>query len=316
MPLVTLKSELENSTNVTIGTAVRLNAHTSFAIGGPATFFAFADSTEALSRLIAGAKRLDLETLIIGGGTNLLVSDDGFDGLAIKMRLTDMDIDVATGVVRTQAGVPTARLVTKSVEQGLGGLAFAAGLPGTVGGALAGNAGCFGQCISDPLKEAQVVSPDGCIIRVKEKQWFDFNYRHSKLKENGHVITEATFALTPMSAADIQREASQNIALRKEKHPPQGAHTAGSYFKNLSPETPGGRRRAAGLLLDQVDAKGLRVGGAAVFERHANIIVNTGGATARDVLSLAKEMQRRVKERFGVLLEPEVRFVGRRPVGL
>ena len=315
MSVTDMKTILAASAGVPIDENIALSAHTSFGIGGPAALFAVAKDTEILARLLSTARNHAVEVLIVGGGTNLLVSDDGFDGLAIRLDLTRLEIDTASGRVTAEAGVPTAALVERTVDAGLRGLAFAAGLPGTVGGALAGNAGCFGQCLSDPLFAAVLVSRTGEIVHMTDKGWFDFRYRHSKLLRSGHVLTEATFCLDHGSRERLTAEAQKNISLRREKHPAPGLHTAGSYFKNLPPLTPGEHRRAAGMLLEQVGAKGLQVGGAAVFEKHANIIVNRGGATARDVLSLASEMQRRVKERFGVFLEPEVRFVGRKPEG-
>jgi UDP-N-acetylmuramate dehydrogenase len=150
---------------------------------------------------------------------------------------------------------------------------------------------------------------------MAEKRWFDFRYRHSKLHQTGHILTEATLRLTPGATSALLTEAQENIVLRREKHPAPGTYTAGSYFKNLPPLNPGDHRRAAGMLLDRVGAKGLRVGDAEVFEKHANIIVNRGSATAQDVLTLAREMRRRVKLRFDVWLKPEVRFVGRMPEG-
>jgi len=161
-----------------------------------------------------------------------------------------------------------------------------------------------------------VISPRGEILRIDHPAWFSFGYRHSRVLENGFVIAEATFGLPPGERAQLEAVASKHLALRRQKHPAKGTFTAGSYFKNLPPLKPGGRRRAAGLLLDQVGARDLTVGDAAVFERHANIVINRGRAGAADVLTLAREMKRRVLERFGIDLVPEVRFVGERPKSL
>ena len=307
---------LEQQTGLPIATDVPLKHHTSFGIGGPAALYAEADSTRALSTLLRCADTLALEVLIIGGGTNLLVSDDGFDGLAIRLVLDKVTVDENRARIRAEAGVSTSALVDLSVRHSLGGLTFAAGLPGTIGGGIAGNAGCFGRCLGDALLEATLVSRAGEIIRISDTGWFDFEYRHSKLLRSGHVITEALYQLAPTSSKTLEADAQKNVELRHRKHPAKGMRTAGSYFKNLPPKEPGGRRLAAGMFLDRAGVKGLSVRDAKVFEKHANIIVNTGGASAEDVLTLAATMQRRVRDKFGIRLEPEVRFIGPRPDGL
>lgn len=270
-------------------------------------------SKDELSRTLAAREKLGIDTLVLGGGTNVLVSDDGFGGLVIRLNLSQMEIDRENCLVRVGAGVSTSLLVEKVVEAGLKGLEFAAGLPGTVGGAIAGNAGCFGHALSDFLGSAEIVEPDGAMRMISDMTWFDFSYRKSRFLSGGDVLAEATFKLEPGDPEEMRREADEYVAVRVRKHPPEGVLTAGSYFKNLPPDQPGGPRQAAGALLDQVGAKELSVGDASVFEHHANIVINRGGASARDVLSLAREMARRVRERFSVELVEEVRFVGPRP---
>jgi UDP-N-acetylenolpyruvoylglucosamine reductase len=296
--------------------SVPLFRHTSFHIGGPAALFAEVSSLDSLIALLRVANEQAVPTLVLGGGTNLLVSDQGFEGLAIRLTLDELDIDGAQGLVRVGAGVPTSHLVERTVSLGLAGLEFAAGLPGTVGGGLSGNAGCFGSCLSDVLASATVVSPKGEVVFVRDVDWFSFGYRRSSVLKNGFVIAEAVFELTQGDREQLERQAEKHLALRKEKHPSKETFTAGSFFKNLDPLRPQERRRAAGLLLDRIGARDLSVGDAAVFERHANIIINRGRATAEEVLTLAREMKRRVKERFDIDLTPEVRFVGERPKNL
>ncbi len=262
------------------------------------------------------ANSLCLKTLILGGGTNLLVSDEGFDGLAIRLTMDAIEIDRSQARVRVGASIPTNRLVEATLEAGLTGLEFAAGLPGTVGGAVAGNAGCFGHTLSEFLVGAMIVEQNGALDEITNLDRFGFQYRCCRLVQSGAVLTDVIFGLETGDPASSQKEAEKCLAVRVEKHPTRETHTAGSYFKNLPPDEPGGLRRAAGALLDQAGVHGLSVGDAAVFERHANIIVNRGRAAARDVLTLAAEMKRRVLEQFGVELEEEVRFVGRRPENL
>ena len=207
-------------------------------------------------------------------------------------------------------------LVEQLIADGFAGLEFAAGLPGTIGGGIAGNAGCFGHTLSDFLVRATVVDAQGAVHEIANREWFRFQYRHSKLLGNRMVLTEATFAVCPDDAGRLRTESDKYLAVRAEKHPRKHVQTAGSYFKNLPPEKEGERYRAAGALLDQVGARNLSVGDAAVFERHANIIINRDHATATEVLTLAAQMKQRVRERFGVVLSEEVRFVGKRPAEL
>ncbi len=291
---------------------VALKDHTSFHIGGPAALFATATSTDEVSALLHVAVTLKIPVLLLGGGTNLLIDDRGFDGLVIRLALDRFQLDEDRKIAVVQAGVSTAALVAETVRLGWGGMAFAAGLPGSVGGGLAGNAGCFGKCLGDVLTGATVVSKTGEISHVDDPAWFSFEYRHSKLLRDGAVLTEAVFQFSPTDEGALRRESEANLALRRQKHPLPGVHTAGSFFKNLPPKNKGEHRIAAGLLLDQVGAREMSVGDAAVFERHANIVINRQNASAADVLALTDAMRGRVHDRFHVMLEREVRYVGPR----
>jgi UDP-N-acetylmuramate dehydrogenase len=164
--------------------------------------------------------------------------------------------------------------------------------------------------LSDRLKSATIISQTGAELQVNSPSWFAFDYRYSKVLGSGSVLIDATFELTKAESERLRAVADDHISQRSIKHPPKGMHTAGSYFKNLPPLGPGEPRRAAGLLLDEVGARDLCVGDAAVFDKHANIVINKGRATAQDVLELTREMARRVHERFAIELIPEVRFVG------
>ncbi len=275
--------------------------------------FAQVSDIESLSAILKIVHEAGVEALILGAGTNLLISDLGYDGVVVKLRDDSMEFESSNAVVRAGAGASTHGLVQACVDRGLGGLEFAAGLPGSVGGAIAGNAGCFGHCLSDRLLAARVVHPDGTVERVASRDWFAFSYRSSRLQDSGVALASVEFSLEPKDRQLLIREAREKVALRRDKHPGAPIKTAGSYFKNLPAVSPGERRRPAGALLDAVGCKELRCGGAAVFHKHANIVVNRGHATAVDVLALTGEMSRRVAERFGLELQPEVRFVGPRP---
>jgi UDP-N-acetylmuramate dehydrogenase len=307
------KRLLETALGTEIAEDVSLREYTSFGIGGPAAFFISATSIAQVSGALAAANDLAMPTLILGDGTNLLVSDAGFDGLALRVELGGVSIDTTRNRATVGAGVSVSSLVETLVTDGLAGLEFAAGLPGTLGGAIAGNAGCFGGAVGENVVGAKLVLRDGTVLEIDNPSWFCFDYRASRVATIGAVIAEAIIGITRGDRFRLEETAHSHIALRQEKHPTRNMHTAGSYFKNLPPEVRGGQRRAAGGLLDAVGAKDMSVGGAAVFERHANIIVNTGNATARDVLALAEMMRHAVFARFGVELEPEVRFVGEKP---
>jgi UDP-N-acetylmuramate dehydrogenase len=307
------RKTLCTASGATILEDVPLALHTSFRIGGPAALFAEVTTVSELSRLLAAARSMGVETLVLGGGTNVLASDEGFAGLVIRMAFCDVAIDAASGRVRAGAGASSADLVERTIDASLKGLEFAAGLPGSVGGAVAGNAGCYGGAFGDRVVSATIVEPDGSVVELTNAAAFGFRYRGSGLADRGAVIAETVLALEHGDRAELEEIAARHVATRKDRHPPRTLPCAGSYFKNLPPAEPGGQRVAAGALLDAVGAKNLVVGDAGVFERHANIVVNRGRATAGDVLALTAEMARRVKERFCVELAPEVRFVGKRP---
>ncbi len=306
------KKLLEETTGLTLEKGVPLRGFTSFGIGGPAALFAVVDSPYTMGKLISTATDCGVEILILGGGTNLLVSDDGFDGIAVHACILGVDLSVDGDRVTVGAGVPVAGLVEDLIARGIGGLEFAAGLPGTVGGAVAGNAGCFGGTFGERLVGATVVTGRGEVVEVDDPSWFGFEYRRSSVSVRQAVVTSATFAVRPDDRSRLRREADEYLRTRCDRHPSREILTAGSYFKNLEPSEPGGRRTAAGALLDQVGAREMSVGDAAVFERHANIVINRKNATAENVLELAGRMAARVKKKFDVELEPEVRFVGRR----
>ncbi len=289
---------------------VPLSGLTSMRVGGPARYLCEARDAATLAGALAAADTLRLPVLLLGGGSNLLVADEGFDGLVVHNRVCSVDLHGETAVVAS--GESFHGLIEQLADAGLAGLGFAAGVPGSVGGAVFGNAGCYGKAIGDCIVEVVLVGPDGSGRRAVSPDRLAFEYRNTALQTSGEVVESITLRLDPGDPDVLRKEIEDNLDVRRTKHPVD-LPSAGSYFKNLPPERPGGRRVAAGLLLDRCGCKGLRVGDAAVFERHANIIVNLGSATAADVLTLADEMKRRVRDQFEVELTEEVRYVGRRP---
>jgi len=242
---------------------------------------------------------------VIGGGYNLLFDDEGFRGLIIKNSVRGLALVDQGGSVEAASGTNLGELVEFAADSGLEGFEFLAGIPGTVGGAVFGNAGAFGQAIGDRLEGGALLKPDGEEFRAAA-DYFRFAYRHSRLKIDRAFLLEAKFRMSPGDREKIRVKISENLAVRAKKHPPELTACAGSYFKN--PARNGGGR-SAGFLLEQVGARGLVVGGAAVYPGHCNFLVNSGNASARDILALAAELKKRVEQNFGIRLEEEVIFL-------
>jgi len=297
-----------------------LRHHTTFRIGGPADYFVAARTPETLVGALRAAHTLGLPVHLIGGGSNLLVSDDGLRGLVVRNACEDVQYEGADAHVG--CGADYTAFILECRDRALAGLAYAAGIPGSVGGAIFGNAGCYGRDIGARVLECTVATLDGTTVETRPATWFEFAYRDSRLKREPRVLLSCVLRLEPGEPAAIGREVEEKLAIRRARHPEWRTEpTAGSYFKNLPPgfqvpglpHSPGTHRVPAGALLDACGCRGLRVGDAAVFAKHANILVNAGHATARDVLALAEQMKARVRERFGVELEEEVMFLGARP---
>jgi len=286
--------------------------HTTLRIGGPADLFVAARTRDAVARALAIAHGAGVPALVLGGGSNLLVSDAGWRGVVVQVACDRLDF--GAGWCEAEAGVGLLDLIHACRDRALSALEFAAGVPGGLGGAVAGNAGCYGKAIGEFVLAAELCGPDGGGRRTVPAGFFEFGYRDSRLKRDPHVLLAVRLRVVPAPRAGIQAEIDLRLADRRAKHPDWRVEpTAGSYFKNLPPETPGGHRVPAGRLLDRLDCRGLRVGDALVFPRHANILVNAGRATAQEMLTLAEVLRTRALRGFGVELEPEVMFVGERP---
>jgi UDP-N-acetylmuramate dehydrogenase len=301
-------------------TAEPLKHHTTFRIGGPADFFFAARTPDQVVAALRAARECELPVFLLGGGSNLLVSDEGFRGLVLKNACDSIEFDGQ--VAHVGCGTDFLDLIYQCRDRSLTGLEFAAGIPGSVGGAIYGNAGCYGKDIGSFTLECTHVDLDGSAVETRPAAWYEFGYRDSRLKRDPRVLLTALLRFEPGNRDAIQKEIDEKLEIRRVKHPQWRIEpTAGSYFKNLPPDwqmpgarlSPGTRRVAAGQLLDECDCRGLRIGDALVFPKHANIIVNAGHATAHDVLALAEEMKTRVRAKFGVELEEEVMFLGRRP---
>jgi len=276
--------------------------HTSLRVGGPADLFAAPSDEESLMVALRFAREAGLPCFVLGGGTNLLVSDDGFRGLVVHTAgaLGGLRVE-EDGRLSAGAGCPLAAAVRRASDEGLSGLEFATGIPGTVGGAVAMNAGAHGGSMEDVLVEVRAAEPGRAASRVPASS-LGLAYRRSSVEERGLVVLEAVLALSPDDPDEVRRRCSANVERRRGTQPIEPS--AGSVFRN-PPSGP-----AAGELIERAGLKGLRVGGAEVSRVHANFVINRGGATARDVLALVTHVQERVDAMFGIMLEPEIRFLG------
>lgn len=278
-----------------------LSEHTSFRIGGPCEIMAFPRSARELSELLRTAKQAGIEPAVLGAGTNVLARDEGRRGLVICTKDCLKNIE-RTGetAIRAEAGASMARLANFAQSLGLSGLAFAHGIPGTVGGGIMMNAGAYGGEMKQVAIATEFMTLDGETERYSGEAQ-DFSYRHSAFSEKKGIILAGTFALTPGDPEAI-REEMRSLAQKRRASQPLELPSAGSTFKR-----PQGGYAAA--LIDEAGLKGLRIGGAAVSEKHAGFVVNLGNATAQDVLALVHEIQRRVLETSGIRLEPEIRLL-------
>lgn len=286
-----------------------LSQLTTLRIGGPVGLLCQVTNPTVAQRFQALARETGSPYSVLGGGSNILAADEGYPGLILQV--ATRDFEVAGRRVTAGAGWIFDELIARTLQGGLTGLEFASGIPGTLGGALMGNAGCYGHEIAEFLVEATVLLADGRLERLRADE-FGFRYRATSLRERGHVLLDATLQLTEGDAAKASRERDRLITDRRRKHPID-LPTAGSYFRNLEPAQAGQPRRPAGELLEQVGAKKMREGDAAVFASHANMIVNLGRASCADVLKLADRLKLAVRERFAVELVEEVRHLAHPP---
>ncbi|MBE0564703.1 MAG: UDP-N-acetylmuramate dehydrogenase [Krumholzibacteria bacterium] len=301
-PLSLLPPDLREATL----TGVPLRELTTLRIGGPADLVCPARNPDDAKRFQAFAADRGLPFFVLGGGSNLLGADEGCGGVVLRVATTGFAVRGDT--VRAGAGLDFDDLIARTLGAGLTGLEFASGIPGTLGGALVGNAGCYGHEIGEFLVEALVLRPDGRLETVGPEA-FGFAYRATALRETRTIVLEALLRLGRGDPAAAGAQRAGHIADRRRKHPVD-LPSAGSWFRNLPPAEPGGRRQPAGVLLEQAGAKAMREGDAAVFAKHANIVVNLGRATSADVRRLVERMRAAVRERFGVELVEEVRQLG------
>jgi len=290
---------------------VPLAPFTTFKVGGPAECLVDAPSSHELARVLALAAEIGLPVTILGGGSNVLVSDAGIRGVVIRVRGGAIVLEGESGV-RADAGASVNNLVRWTIGRGLAGLEAWAGTPGTVGGAVFGNAHYRGQSIGDVVESVRLVGSTGAIDDVLSSR-MAFAYDRSRLQRTGEIVLSVLFGLTPSAdPAALRETARQSLADRKRTQP-LDASTAGCVFQNPDPSAdrvPDGIPASAGALIDRAGLKGCAIGGARVSPLHANFIVNEGGATASDIRQLIERCRDEVRARFGVTLREEIRYLG------
>jgi UDP-N-acetylmuramate dehydrogenase len=292
-----IKKELPN-----IKENVLLKNFTTFRIGGPAKYFLVAKKKEELIKAISLAKKLKIPFFIFGGGSNLLVADEGFKGLIIKIQNSKFKIQ--NSKIVAEAGTILGQLVSASVKSGLTGLEWAIGIPGTVGGAIWGNAGAFGKSMADVTKTVTVfeIKNQKSKIKILKNKDCKFGYRESIFRHKKNlIIFSAIIQLKKGKKSEIKKKIKKYLEYRK-KTQPLNFPSAGSVFKN----PPG---FFAAKLIEECGLKGKKIGGAKISEKHANFILNLGRAKAKDVLKLIKLIKEKVKKKFGIVLKEEICYL-------
>jgi len=300
---------------------VPMSEHTSFKVGGPARYFVKAESVSDIKEAIAFANEQALPNYILGKGTNLLVSDSGYNGVIIQLGKFFSEItDLGNGKICAKGATPLARLARYTINESLAGIHKLAGIPGSLGGAIYMNAGAYGQDVSQTCIEVESIDAAGN-MHTRAAADCKFGYRHSVFQElaasrgSAETILSATFQLTPATklgktAKDLESEMQECMTKRRNSQP-LSMPNAGSTFKRLdagAAETP--TQIAPGYYIEQAGLKGYRIGGAEVSRVHANFIVNAGYATATDIKTLSEYVQKVVAEKFGIQLHREVILLG------
>ena len=276
-------------------------SHTTFKIGGPADYFVKPETVEELAAVLKLCKEGNVPYFILGNGSNLLVGDKGFRGVVIQLYKNFDGMTIEGTTVTAKAGAMLVRVAKESGKAGLTGLEFASGIPGTIGGAMVMNAGAYGGEMKDVVTAVTVLTKDGEIKKLSGEE-MNFRYRGSVVEDEDYIVLEAVMELKEGNLEEIQARMAELTVQRKTKQPIEFP-SAGSTFKR-----PEGY--FAGKLIQDAGLRGFQVGGAQVSEKHCGFVINAGGATAADVMSLMQQVSDKVNEEFGVTLEPEVKRIG------
>ena len=278
-----------------------MGAHSTFRVGGPADYFVMPKSIGELQNILELCKQAHMPYYVIGNGSNLLVSDKGYRGVIIQIYKQMNGIEVADEMIFAQAGALLSKVGSKALEAELTGFEFAAGIPGTVGGAVVMNAGAYGGEMKDIILQATVLTSDG-EVKVLTKDELELGYRTSVIAKKNYIVLEAQFGLAK-GERKVIRERMDELKLQRTTKQPLEYPSAGSTFKR-----PEGY--FAGKLIQDAGLRGFQIGGAQVSEKHCGFVINKGNATADDIVKLMKQVSDKIMEEFGVLLEPEVKFLG------
>ena len=277
-----------------------MKKHTTFRVGGPADVLVQPDET-ALAAILALCRQYHVSYSFIGNGSNLLVGDKGIRGVVIEMTDPMGNIEVDGTKITAQAGAMLSKIANTAASNGLGGMEFAAGIPGSLGGALFMNAGAYGGEMKDIIEKVYVLDENGAQLEL-DRDALDLGYRHSCIPEKKYIVTKVVLELVPRNEAEIRSEMKELNEKRAEKQPLQYP-SAGSTFKR-----PEGY--FAGKLIMDAGLRGYQVGGAQVSEKHCGFVINKGDATAADICQLMRDVSDKVQAQFGVVLEPEVKMIG------
>lgn len=277
-----------------------MKKHTTFRVGGPADVLVQPDET-ALAAILALCRHYHVSYSFIGNGSNLLVGDKGIRGVVIEMTDPMGNIEVDGTKITAQAGAMLSKIANTAASNGLGGMEFAAGIPGSVGGAVVMNAGAYGGDMKDIIEKVYVLDENGAQLEL-DRDALDLGYRHSCIPEKKYIVTKVVLELVPRNEAEIRSEMKELNEKRAEKQPLQYP-SAGSTFKR-----PEGY--FAGKLIMDAGLRGYQVGGAQVSEKHCGFVINKGDATAADICQLMRDVSDKVQAQFGVVLEPEVKMIG------
>jgi UDP-N-acetylmuramate dehydrogenase len=295
---------------VTAAAGVPLAPYTTLHVGGPADWFVDVVSLDDLRHVLAAARAADVPVTVLGGGSNVIVADEGIRGVVVRLRLTRISL-VDGDRVRAEAGVTINGLVRWTIGKGLAGIEAWAGTPGTVGGAIYGNAHYGGRDIAGYVAQVEVATRAGELATVAATD-MGFAYDTSRLQRTGEILVSADFRVSPGEPDALRQTARASLAHRKLTQP-LALPSAGCLFQNPDPGRdvlPAGVPASAGALIDRAGLKGQRVGGASISTVHANFLVNDGSATARDIRDLAEIARSAVRDRFGVELRNEIVFLG------
>lgn len=291
--------------NITGKDNVRINEpmknHTTFKIGGPAQYYVTPESVTQIQEVVSLCRDMNIPLHVIGNGSNILVGDDGVDGVVLALFNTFSDYEIKDNVITAQAGMSLIKLAVIALREGLTGLEFASGIPGSVGGAVYMNAGAYDGQMKDVVTSVTVLDEAGN-IRILGRDELDMGYRTSTVAKHNMIVLQVIIELKAGNKEQIKDRMNQLSELRKQKQPLEYP-SAGSTFKR-----PEGY--FAGKLIADAGLKGYSIGGAAVSEKHAGFVVNMGGATAKDVVELTDYIKKRIIEQFGVTLELEIKKIG------